>query len=430
MRSITVLGSGLSGLSYAYGWLKKGRCRVVLIEKDYEIGGLLKTFNFNGFLFDFGPHIFRSKDEKVMKFVKTLLRNNYLQVNSNPAIFKYGKFFDNVIPVITWKNIEKLPREKKNKVLKEIRNTDKPRNCNCFKNFEDCIISQIGETLYWEFFRDYSKKWWGINLKKLSADLAPKNLRIGGEKFYGHLTTNFERLNEEIYPVRGGIFEIARKLGEKVRKLGGSFLLNSNIKSLECDGERVSKIIIETIEEEVEIDSCENLIVSTIPLPSLCKMLNIKFKDILYRSEICIFIKLNGKQMFKHSWIYFHDPEIIFSRIYEPLYYNKYAAPKGFTSLCVEVTCFENDKIWNDKHLGEKVIDQLIDTGIIKRSQEPEVLGIAKYPYAYPIYTVDYKQKLREIFDKLKIYENLRIIGRTGSFSYLNMWECLKWAVY
>jgi protoporphyrinogen oxidase len=68
--------------------------------------------------------------------------------------------------------------------------------------------------------------------------------------------------------------------------------------------------------------------------------------------------------------------------------------------------------------------------GIVKKSQEPEILAVEKYAYAYPIYTVDYKQKLGEVFNKLKLFKNLKTIGRTGSFSYLNMWECLKWAVY
>jgi protoporphyrinogen oxidase len=158
-------------------------------------------------------------------------------------------------------------------------------------------------------------------------------------------------------------------------------------------------------------------------------MLNIK-NDLIYRGDICIFIKLKGNKMFNYSWTYFHDKNIIFSRIHEPIYYSEYNSPKGYTSLCVEVTSFENDLTWKDKYLGEKVINQLIDLGIIKKKQEPKILAIEKYAHAYPIYTVDYKNKLKKVFNKLNSFKNLKVIGRTGSFSYLNMWECLKWAVY
>lgn len=424
--SIITLGAGLTGLSYAYGKLKKGNSSVSVLEKNNEIGGLLKTFNFNGFLFDFAPHIFRSKDEKVMAFTKNLLRNNYHHISSNPAIFRYGKFFDNVIPTITYKNLENLPNEIKERVKRELEKSNKKIDLS---NFENCIISQIGETLYWEFFGEYSKKWWGMDPKNLSSDLAPKNLKINKKKSYGHISTNFESLSGGIYPTKFGIFEIARKLEKKVRNLGGKIVTNSEIKYLEFEEDKITKIIVEKDRDEAEISSNKSLISSTIPLTSLCEMLKIE-NDLAFRGNVCIFLKLNGKKMFDFSWIYFHDSDIIFSRIHEPLYYSSYNAPKGYTSLCVEVTCFENDKIWKDRYLGEKVVGQLIDLGVIKKLQAPEILGRAHYGYAYPIYTVDYRQKLKEIFDALESFKNLKIVGRTGSFSYLNMEDCLKWAVY
>ena len=420
-----ILGAGLTGLSYAYGALRKGKSLVTIIERE-KVGGLMRSFDFNGFLFDFGPHIFRSVDKNTIRFVKELLRGNYRNISSNPSIFKYGKFFDNVIPTITYRNIENLPEQVKDKAKIELETSNKKISLN---NFKDCIVSQIGETLYWEFFGEYSKKWWGIDPENLSSDIAPKNLTVGKDKSYAHITTNFEKPSEEIYPIKGGIFEIVRRLKEKVEALGGSILTNSNIKKLEYDGDEITKIIVERDKDEIEIETNGKLVVSTIPLTNLCKMLKIE-SDLLYRGDICIFLKLDGNKMFNYSWVYFHDHDIVFSRIHEPLYYSEYNSPKGYTSLCVEVTSFENDINWKDKYLGEKVIGQLIDLNIIKKNQEPEILAVEKYAHAYPIYTIDYKKKIEEVFSKLKLFKNLKVIGRTGSFSYLNMWECLKWAVY
>jgi protoporphyrinogen oxidase len=421
-----ILGAGLTGLSYAYGELKKKNSSVIILEESKEIGGLMRTFDFDGFLFDFAPHIFRSKDEKTMKFTKNLLGHNYHQVSSNPAIFKRNQFFENVIPSVTHENLEKLPSETKEKVTKELKNL--PAEID-LSNFKNCIASQIGETLYWQFFGEYSRKWWGVDPKNLSSDLAPKNLAINRSKSYGHITTDFERLSDEIYPTTGGIFEIAKALERSVKSLGGKISANSKIKGLECDGDEIARLILEKDREETEIDLNSRLVISTIPLTSLCEMSKIE-NDLAYRGDICVFLKLNGKKVFDSSWVYFHDSDVIFGRIHEPSYYSVYHAPRGYTSFCVEVTCFQNDSYWNDAYLGEKVIQQLVDLGIIRESQEPAVLGVEKYGYAYPIHTVDYKQKLKEVFDKLSSLKNLKVIGRTGSFGYLNMWECLKWAVY
>jgi protoporphyrinogen oxidase len=222
-NSIIILGAGLSGLSYAYNAIKK--CFLVtILEKNNEVGGLMRTFNFDDFLFDFGPHVFRSKDKRILNFVKGLLKNNYHYISSNPSIFKYGKFFDNVIPKITCRNIENLPREIRGRAkreLKEIENVNKKLDLS---NFKSCIISQVGETLYSEFFGEYSKKWWGIDPEYLSSDIAPKNLEISKEKYYAHISTNFEISSEEIYPIKGGIYEITRRLKEKIKKLGGVYL--------------------------------------------------------------------------------------------------------------------------------------------------------------------------------------------------------------
>jgi protoporphyrinogen oxidase len=424
--TIIIMGGGLTGLSYAYNVVRNGDSAII-IERDILLGGLLKTFNFNGFLFDIGPKIFRSKDEKVLNFVKELLNNNYHSVSSNPSIFKYGKFFDNVIPIVTFRNIECLPSKLKENVKKELRDL-KNRNLN-FNNFEECIRSQIGETLYWEFFGEYTQKFWGIEPRNLSADLAPKKLRIGGEKLYAHITTGFEKPSEEIYPTNGGIHKIIEGLADKVSSAGAEFLTGANVKGLEVDGNEISKVVIEKGVNEIEIATTGKLVVSTIPLTVLCKMLGIK-ASLGYRALLCIFIKLRSNRLLNYSWVYFPEHYIVFVRIHEPAYYSIYNVPKGYSSLCIEVTCFENDANWQDKYIGEKAVEQLMDVGIIRKSQEPEVVGIEKFPYAYPIYTIDYKQKLEEVFSKLILFKNLKVIGRTGSFRYLNMWECLKWAVY
>jgi protoporphyrinogen oxidase len=45
---------------------------------------------------------------------------------------------------------------------------------------------------------------------------------------------------------------------------------------------------------------------------------------------------------------------------------------------------------------------------------------------AYPVYSCDYQENLEIVNDFLSEYKNLITAGRTGSFRYLNMDDCIK----
>ena len=54
MKHITIIGTGLSGLS-ASCYLAKNGYKVTLIDKNSKPGGRLSYFEKNGYKFDMGP---------------------------------------------------------------------------------------------------------------------------------------------------------------------------------------------------------------------------------------------------------------------------------------------------------------------------------------------------------------------------------------
>ena len=54
---IVIVGAGMAGLTAAAYLLRDG-CDVLLLDKNDRCGGLLSTFNANGFCFDSGPRAF------------------------------------------------------------------------------------------------------------------------------------------------------------------------------------------------------------------------------------------------------------------------------------------------------------------------------------------------------------------------------------
>lgn len=72
-RKIGVLGGGLSGLTLGY-LLKARDENVMILEKENEVGGLLRSMEREGYTFDTGgSHIIFSKNDDVLDFMLDLL---------------------------------------------------------------------------------------------------------------------------------------------------------------------------------------------------------------------------------------------------------------------------------------------------------------------------------------------------------------------
>ena len=56
-QKVVIVGAGMAGLNAA-AYLAKENYQVLLIDKNDHCGGLVSTFNQNGFVFDTGPRAF------------------------------------------------------------------------------------------------------------------------------------------------------------------------------------------------------------------------------------------------------------------------------------------------------------------------------------------------------------------------------------
>ncbi|MBU1853282.1 MAG: FAD-dependent oxidoreductase [Candidatus Omnitrophica bacterium] len=85
---IVILGAGLAGLSTAYH-LKRG---YALFEKDAEPGGMARSINQDGYIFDYDGHLLYFKDEYTFSLVRQLLGENLAPHKRNSWIYSKGSF--------------------------------------------------------------------------------------------------------------------------------------------------------------------------------------------------------------------------------------------------------------------------------------------------------------------------------------------------
>ena len=173
-------------------------------------------------------------------------------------------------------------------------------------------------------------------------------------------------------------------------------------------------------------------IISTIPIYSLYESLEEKndevtksICDLKYMDIIFVYLMIDRDKISDDHWLYFSDKNIIFNRAVEFKNWSKKMAPKNQTSLCLDITCYRDDKSadnpWNysKKDLSDRCIDDCVKVGLLDKKDVFDTL-IIKVKDAYPFYDLHYKKRLEFIVSFLEKNKDIHCIGRTGLFSYNN----------
>jgi protoporphyrinogen oxidase len=175
--------------------------------------------------------------------------------------------------------------------------------------------------------------------------------------------------------------------------------------------------------------------ISTIPVPHLAGMLDPQPPDeimdgassLRYRDLVVVALLVDRPQVTDQTWIYFPERKVPFGRLHEPKNWSAAMAPPDKTVLVVEYFCFAGDRTWvtGDGELGERTAAALEDLGFLRRG---DLLSakVVRVPRAYPLFDVEYREKLEPVMDCLGRLDNLFVAGRTGTFGYLNMDEALE----
>ena len=91
-KNVVIIGAGPAGLTAAYALSKHG-VPAVVVESDNAIGGLSRTINYKGYLFDVGGHRFFSKWDEVNQIWEEILGNTFLKRPRLSRIYYRKKFF-------------------------------------------------------------------------------------------------------------------------------------------------------------------------------------------------------------------------------------------------------------------------------------------------------------------------------------------------
>jgi len=435
-----ILGGGLAGLSAGYV-LSRAGMEVVVFESDSIVGGLSKTIVKDGFRFDLGGHRFFTNNKQTERFIRDLLDGELLTVPRKSKIYLRNKYFDyplkplnaifglgipTTIKIILDYGIERL------KKLFSV-----PHNVS----LENWVISHFGRTMFNIYFKEYSEKVWGIECRRISAEWVAqriKGLSLGVAiknaflKFSGKgiptLADNF------LYPSLG-IGRISDRLREGIDR-SNQVLTDTRVEEINHSDFMIDGVTARNCDHSYVVTGGEYI--SSIPMTTLVRMLNPSApEDILravsglrYRDIVIVAIMLNRERVTDLTWIYIPEQKIPFGRIHEPKNWSLKMTPEDKSIIVAEYFCFEGDETWkaDDELLTERTIYHLEGLGFIDRK---DVIGnvVIRVPKAYPLPEVGYREYYNKVWDYLRKFKNLHIVGRCGMFRYLNMDHAIKFGM-
>src|SRR5438132_5008973 len=89
-RQVVIIGGGPAGLTAALE-LSKHDIPAVVLEADKQVGGIARTVNYKGYLFDIGGHRFFTKWEEVNRMWREILGDKFLTRPRLSRIYYRGR---------------------------------------------------------------------------------------------------------------------------------------------------------------------------------------------------------------------------------------------------------------------------------------------------------------------------------------------------
>ena len=403
-----IIGAGPIGLITAWKLLGKG-VDVEVFEKNSLVGGMCRTWKWNGFLLDTGPHIFHTPNKSLSNFWQKEFKDLFVKKDF------WCKNIKKENPNIYWdypvslESINKYPKELKKKINKELKEIDPNKKLKSISYF-DYVKNEVGPTLATMFFTKYPEKIWGISTKVLTPEWAPKRIELRKRvtPFY------YQQWNAVAKRGTGTIYE---NIKSKILKLGGKIHLNHNLRNINYTGTNITSLVFKN--KIIKVNP-KDTVISSLPITMTARFFGIK-TNLKFRGIRTVYLAFNKKKVLPKNihWLYFGDKHTIFNRLTEPKKMTKYVSPKNHTYLSAEVTYSIGDKIdkLSDKEIVDIALKDLLKINLVKKSQF--LFGTSnKEPFVYPLMFKGYQSELSNVKSGLLKFDQLYSVGTGGDFNY------------
>ena len=436
-----VIGAGPAGLTTAYELAKAGRSVHVIEQDPTYVGGISRTVDYKGFLFDIGGHRFFSKSKEVVDLWNEILPDDFIDRPRLSRIYYDGKFY--AYPLKAFEALRNLG------ILESVACVASYGYARLFpvkapKTFHQWVRNQFGERLFSIFFKTYTEKVWGMGCDEISADWAAQ--RIKGLSLSAAVIDGLRRslkLGSGKAPSAGGAksliesFRYPRRgpgmmwdaAAARIRAMGGTIAMGTTLDGLSLD-EATGLWTVSGVDADGRRHAWQARdVVSSAPVQELMGRISPKplslfhARSLKYRDFLTVVLIGRPQQELPDNWVYIHDPSVKVGRVQNFRSWSPDMIPDGVsTCLGLEYFCFEGDGLWTmaDEDLVALGTSEIAKIGLMA----PEAIYdscVVRQRKAYPVYDESYAAHLDVIRREVTLrYPGLHLVGRNGMHKYNN----------
>ena len=401
MKTVAVIGAGVSGLSVAHFLKEKGFSPVVF-EREQEPGGLIRCRRVNGNLFHTcGGHVFNSKRKDVVDWFWSRFdkEKDFAKTDRNSVVFMPG---GQAIPYPIENHMYLFDTDVQKAFYEDLVHIARQGDV-ASRNFEEFLENRFGSTLYKMYFQPYNEKVWRRDLRKVPlswlegklpmptvSEMIFNNVNHVKEKAFVHSSFWYEKEN--------GSQHIADTLAK-----GLQIEYNADISSIEKAGD-YWKVDGKDFDVVVFCGNIKEML-------SCIKGLNTtKYAEQVSALEshgtTAAFCEIDANPF---SWIYLPDKSYESHRIICTGNFadsNNENLPDGRITATIEFT---------DKMEKDAIIENLSRIPL-----HPKLLDYQYNPYTYPIQDAGTRQMIQSLKQELAPH-GFYFTGRFADWEYYNM---------
>jgi len=411
-----ILGAGLAGLSTAY---HLNGVDYDLFEMEDRIGGLCRTETVNGFTFDYTGHFLHCKKPEVKELVLGLMGDAIALHTRKSGIHLYDVVTPYPFQLNTFGHSADVRKDCLLGLIEAKYDKNQERE---IKNFEDWILKTCGEGVAKHFMFPYNKKIWTVETKEMTTDWLSGYIPVPNiaAALDGALRDPRETVGYNAnfyYPHEGGIEALPKALATKVKNIH----LNSKAQWIDLKN-RV--VCIQDREYKFE------KMVSTLPLNQLISLIRNANDEMVrlsqklkHTSVLTVNLGVKREWPSDYHWLYFPEEKFCFYRAGFPSQLSSSMAPKGFSSVSVEIS-YSPWKPLPAGNIIQRVIQDLKITKLLTDQDEIVTTHTMTIPCAYVIYDRARTKILSCLQDYLR-GNHIISIGRYGNWQYSAMEDAI-----